>query len=167
MIGRNSAVSVGGRRDRLIRERVHDPYKADAKRVDSTVCPVCKAVYARGRWQWASQPAKVVRSERCPACRRTRDRVPAGILTLEGEFFEAHREEIMQLLKNKVRQENAAHPMKRIMDIESRKDGGVTVTFTDTHLPRDTGKAIKRACDGDLEIQYTQETGLVRVNWAR
>ena len=41
------------------------------------------------------------------------------------------------------------------------------VKFTDLHLPRGTGEAIERAYDGNLDIQYTKESNLVRVYWNR
>ncbi len=53
------------------------------------------------------------------------------------------------------------------MGIENQKDGSVAITFTDTHLPRGVGEAIERAYHGDLDIQYTEESGLVRVYWRR
>ena len=44
------------RRDRLIRERIHDPYKTRLKLPEPTVCPQCGAVYHDGRWDWATRP---------------------------------------------------------------------------------------------------------------
>lgn len=57
--------------------------------------------------------------------------------------------------------------MKRLMGIEDREDGSTVVTFTDVHLPRGVGQAIASACEGDLDIQYTDEAGIVRVYWQR
>ena len=73
----------------------------------------------------------------------------------------------MHLVNNKVDEQKAQHPMKRLMGTEDQKDGGVVVTFTDTHLPRGVGEAIERAYEGDLDIQYTEEAGIVRVYWKR
>lgn len=57
--------------------------------------------------------------------------------------------------------------MKRLMDVEEGEEGGLIVKFTDLHLPRGVGEAIERAYDGELEIQYTKESNLVRVYWNR
>ena len=153
------------RQDRLIKERVHDPYCAGAKLAGPAVCPGCGVAYIGGRWQWAPERPGGAREETCPACRRRRDHVPAGILHLRGEYFAAHREEIMRLIANKVDRQNAQHPMKRIMAIDDSRPGETVVLFTDTHLPRGVGQAIRRAHRGDLDVQYTDESGIVRVIW--
>jgi hypothetical protein len=103
----------------------------------------------------------------CPACERIRDDMPAGILTLSGGFLARHRGEILKLIHNKVEEEKAEHPMKRLMGIEDGSEGELIVRFTDLHLPRGTGEAIERAYDGELDIQYTKESNLVRVYWNR
>ncbi len=89
------------------------------------------------------------------------------MLTLSGDFFEEHRDEIMNLVRNNVEAQKAEHPVKRIMDIEDREEGGVVITFTDIRLPRGVGKAIEHAYEGDLDIHYTDEAGIVRVTWVR
>ncbi len=134
---------------------------------EPTVCPECKVVFSGGRWQWSTTIPTGAHEKLCPACRRIRDKVPAGVLTLSGGFFEGHRDEIMNLVQNSVEAQKAEHPVKRIMDIEDRKDGGVVITFTDIRLPRGVGKAIEHAYEGDLDIHYTDEAGIVRVTWVR
>ncbi|MGD2119391.1 MAG: BCAM0308 family protein [Chromatiales bacterium] len=162
---------TGGNRpergDRLIKERVHDPYKAKRKLSEPTVCPDCQAVYSAGRWQWQEAAPADAEEHRCPACQRIHDRVPAGYLTLSGEFFQQHHDEIMRLMHNKVETEKAEHPLKRIMGIEVQPDGATLVTFTDMHLPRGVGEAIEHAYAGELDIQYTEGADSLRVTWAR
>ena len=167
MSGKEGDVAKHGRHDRLLKEQVHDPYMTRSKPEEPTVCPECQVVFCDGRWQWVTPLPEKAHEELCPACLRIRDRVPAGILTLSGDFFQQHREEIMHLLHNKEQQQKAEHPMKRLMAITDEDDGSTVVTFTDTHLPRGVGEAIERAYEGELEIQYTEEAGLVRVYWQR
>lgn len=155
-----------GRRDKFIKEREHDPYMARQKLTEPTVCTKCGAVFSSGRWQWADSIPEGANEDLCPACRRIRGRVPAGFLTLSGEFFKAHRDEILRLVRNKEESEKAEHPMKRLMDVEDREDG-VVITFTDTHLPRGAGEAVRNAYEGELEINCTEEAGIVRVSWTR
>jgi hypothetical protein len=167
MSGKEGDVAKLGRRDRLIKEEIHDPYMAQSKPVEPTQCLECGVVFSGGRWQWQSDVAQDAHRELCPACRRIQDKVPAGILTLSGEFFKQHRDEIMRILHNKEQEQKAQRPMKRLMDIEDRGDGSTVATFTDVHLPQGVGKAIERAYKGELDIQFTEEAGIVRVFWQR
>ena len=165
----NTNITKQGRQerlDRLIKENVHDPYMTRLKLPEPTLCPSCQAVFRSGRWQWLSPVPRDVNEEHCPACRRIGDKVPAGILTLSGEFFAEHREEIMNLVRNKEETEKAQHPLKRLMTVEDQGNSSV-LTFTDTHLPRGVGEAIQRAYEGELDIQYTKESNIVRVTWSR
>jgi NMD protein affecting ribosome stability and mRNA decay len=153
------------RRDKMFEERVHDPYKARHKIAEPSVCSQCGAVFHEGRWDWEQAPAGA-HQEICPACHRINDQYPSGFLTLQGEFFLAHREEILHLAQNIEKRERAEHPLKRIMAIEE-KDGGVLVTTTDIHLARGLGEAIHDAYQGDLEFHYNPEEYLLRVHWQR
>lgn len=167
MSGKDGNVGERGRSDRLIREEVHDPYMTRRKPSEPTVCPECRVVFTGGRWQWLPDVPEGAGEQLCPACQRIRDRVPAGILNLAGGFLKEHRDEIMNLVQNKVEAEKAQHPMKRLMEVTEGEDGDLVITFTDVHLPRGVGEAIARAYEGDLDIQYTDEAGLVRVYWRR
>lgn len=155
----------GGRQDRLLREWQHDPYKSKVKLPEPTVCPQCGAVFHKGRWQWGTAPADA-HEDMCPACHRTNDKVPAGIVTLAGEFLPTHRDEIMHLVHNVEDKEKAEHPLKRIMNMEDTKDG-VVINFTDPHLARAVGDALHHAYQGDLDFQYTEGDTLLRVHWHR
>ncbi len=153
------------RRDELRDELVHDAYKSKTKLPEPTRCPDCGAVYRDGRWTWGLAPADA-NEEPCPACLRIRDRFPAGYVTLEGEFLQAHRDEVLQLARNREAKEKAEHPLERIMAIEV-VDGGVRITTTDTHLARDIGEAVHSAYKGELEYHYNKEENLLRVRWSR
>lgn len=154
------------RRDRLIQEKVHDSYMAVGKPEEPTVCRDCGVVFHQGRWQWLPEPPAQALEAVCPACRRIQDRVPAGFLTLSGEFFQAHRDEIMNLIENTVTSQEKEHPMKRLMQVEDR-DESAELTFTDSHLPQGVGEAVRRAYDGELDIHFPEEGGIVRVYWER
>ena len=151
------------RHDRLLQEQVHDAYKSKGKLPEPSVCPQCGALFHDGRWQWGAAPAGA-HQETCPACHRMHDQYPAGFLTLEGPFFQTHREEIMHLVHNHEQRERAEHPLQRIMAVEEQ-DGEVLVTTTDIHLARGIGEAVRHAYQGELEFHYNPEENLLRVHW--
>jgi len=153
------------RRDRMDEERVSDPYRARGKWPEPTTCPECNAIFRHGRWQWGeAEPGAA--QHLCPACHRIQDRVPAGQLTLSGEFFTAHREEIMHLVRNAEAKARAEHPLERIMDIKDEAERTV-VTFTEAHLVHGVGEALHHAYHGELDSHYTDEGDLLRITWSR
>jgi NMD protein affecting ribosome stability and mRNA decay len=151
------------RHDNLFQERVHDAYKSKGKLLEPSVCSQCGAVFHEGRWQWLQAPADA-HMVTCPACHRIHDHYPAGFLTMKGEFFATHRDEIMHLVRNHEQHERKEHPLKRIIAAEE-KDGETVVTTTDIHLARGIGEALHHAYQGELEYHYNPEQNLLRVSW--
>jgi NMD protein affecting ribosome stability and mRNA decay len=152
------------RHDGIFQEYRHDAYKLKGKLPEPTVCPQCGAVFHSGRWQWTKAPAGA-HLEACPACHRMHDQYPAGFLTLKGEFFKTHRDEILRLVHNHEKHERQEHPLKRIMAVEEEKDGSTLVTTTDIHLARGMGEALHHAYQGSLKFHYNPEQNLLRVSW--
>ncbi|HTS24206.1 MAG TPA: BCAM0308 family protein, partial [Casimicrobiaceae bacterium] len=132
---------------------------------EPTVCTDCGAVFHRGRWSVASIPDGAHR-DRCPACRRVRDKLPAGWITLEGAFYGEHRDELLRLARHEAEKEGAEHPLNRIMSVDERP-GKAIVSTTDIHTPRRIGTALRRAYEGELEIRYGDDEYSVRVLWRR
>ncbi|NJD34343.1 MAG: ATPase [Betaproteobacteria bacterium] len=153
------------RRDRLLQEQSHDPYKLKGKLPEPTACPQCGAVFRNGRWNWGDAPPQA-HHETCPACHRLNDRFPAGFVSLGGGFLAAHRDEILNLVRHEEQRERQAHPLQRLMAIEDH-DGGVMVTTTDVHLARGIGEALHHAYQGELEYHYKPDDNLLRVHWTR
>jgi len=158
--------STPPRQDRLLREQVHDPYKARKKRPEPAQCPQCGAVWQNGRWNWIPAPADAA-AETCQACHRINDSYPAGEVTLTGGFLAAHRDEIVGLARNQEELEKGEHPLNRIMAVEDRGDDGLLITTTDIHLPRRIGEAVHRAYEGDFQFRYDDDGYFVRVSWHR
>lgn len=153
------------RRDSMYEEHVTDPYHARGKWPEPTTCPECGAIFHHGRWQWG-EAMQGAEQHLCPACQRMHDRLPAGQLTLSGEFFTEHRPEILNLIRNAESEARAEHPLERIMDIEEEEDRTV-ITFTDAHLVHGIGEALHHAYQGELDSRYTDEDVLLRVSWSR
>jgi len=147
-------------------ESEHDPYRARSKPPEPTVCPQCRVFFHAGRWQWlASPPHGHAHQELCPACRRARDRYPAGYVTLDGDFFREHRE-ILARVKHRADQARTEHPLQRVMAIQDQ-DSGVLITTTDTHLARGIGEALQDAYRGALRFRYEEGQERLRVHWTR
>jgi hypothetical protein len=153
------------RRLRVMDDPVHDPYQEREKLAEPTRCPQCNAAYVNGRWRWDKVPARA-HETLCPACRRIRDRFPAGFVTLEGAYAAAHRDELLQLVRNIESREKAEHPYQRIMDIEQTTDRAA-ITTTDIRLARTIGEGLRRAHDGELHYRHEKGKYLLRVGWRR
>jgi hypothetical protein len=113
--------------------------------------------------QWAHDLA-APKEDICPACRRLEDRLPAGILTLHGDFARQHANEILSLTRHEETAEKAEHPLNRIATIE-HTDAGVVIATTDIHLPRRIGEALKRAYGGTLDMHFDDTAHFIRADW--
>ncbi len=153
-------------------ENFGDPYLQDMKPSEAATCRECKSIYARGRWRIESQAgndlkkAKRVVSTMCPACRKIRDRVPGGIVTLTGEFIEQHRDEILNLVRNENERAKAVNPLERVIDIEEDSNGLVILT-TNEKMAQRIGRAMRRAYRGAVQYKWSEDTKLARVDWRR
>lgn len=151
-------------RHRIFKDERIDPYREKQKYKEPTLCPKCNALFLDGRWSW-NDTTEETHSVLCPACKRIEDNYPAGFLTMGGPFFDEHRQEIMNMVKNIRKTEREEHPLERIMDIQE-EDGETVITTTGIHLPRRLGDALKDAYEGELDISYDAEN-YVRISWHR
>lgn len=153
------------RRDKMIQPERQDVYRNRTKYEEPTVCSECGAVYEGGRWAWGTGPTGAARAV-CPACRRIAGRLPAGRVELSGDFFRAHRDEILNLVRNAEAAERDERPMERIMAIA---DGGghTLVTTTGIHVARRIGESLARSYQGALDYRYGDGEASIRVAWAR
>lgn len=154
-----------GRKDRLIEEKRHDVYRVHNKWPEPTRCNTCGALFVNGRWTWQEAPETFYQAV-CPACRRISDRLPAGYIEIKGQFFEEHRAEILNLIRNTENQEKAEHPLERIISIVT-DSGFPLVTTTGHHLARRIGEALARAYKGELTFHYPEAEECIRVHWQR
>jgi hypothetical protein len=115
---------------RAQRDKILDPYQAQQKLQEPTACRQCGAVYHHGRWQWGPLPAGA-HEDLCPACRRIRDRFPAGTVTLRGDIARQRKDEIIGLARNEESAEKGEHPLNRIVDIGETDEGNLD----DRHSP--------------------------------
>ena len=107
------------RHEQLLQELEHDPLKPARKLPEPTRCPECAAVFRRGRWTWAAAPEEA-NAALCPACRRVREELPSGFVTLKGAFFSEHRDEILQQVHRCEAAQKRNHPLQRIMALKPK-----------------------------------------------
>jgi hypothetical protein len=144
----------------------NDAYRPGAKPKGPVHCPQCGAVFVRGRWSWGAAPGGAAKL-RCPACRRTNEGLPAGLISLSGTFFARHRKDVLARVRSCEAQEKAGHPLERVMAITEDGEGSVRVTTTSVHLARLIGHALEHAFKGDLSRSYDREDNRLRMRWRR
>ena len=154
------------RKDRLIKEYIHDPYFTKEKYREPSVCEKCGVVFIDGIFQWLDKvpqnPNKIV----CPACRRIDDKYEGGILYLKGQFLNEHKDEILNLIRNVAEEELTYRPLERIIQIKEDEDQ-IVITTTYEHLARRLGEAVHKAYKGDLKLEYPGGQKYIRVFWGR
>lgn len=139
---------------------------------EPSICQKCRAIWKRGRWSLdEALRAEILKWEHpktviCPACRRIADDYPAGVVTLRGAYMQAHKEEILQTIRNEAENSKQKNPLERIMKIEENRDG-ITITTTDSKLARRIGKVVNKANGGELKVKFSRRDELVRVQWER
>src|SRR4029079_17449042 len=94
-----------------LEEEIHDPYRTPRKAKSPARCSDCGATYRKGRWTWERLMPPARASCVCPACRRVRDRDPAGEITLGGRFFVEHADEALRLVRNVEGAQHGGHSL--------------------------------------------------------
>ncbi len=147
-----------------------DPYLPQGSRGKIAVCESCRAVYMKKRWYGAgeaalskTQPAKVV----CPACLKMRDNFPGGIVTLRGDYVLAHKQDVMNLVRNEEERARGFNPLERVMSIKENGHGSIVISTTNEKLAQRLGRAIKKAFHGEVTYRWSHDNKLVRVDWER
>ena len=153
-----------GRPPQFIMPARHDPYRADNKPKGEQVCPDCGRGNRRGRWMRA-QGTPQAQPVPCPACRRIADKLPAGILTVDGPFAFEKREDVLATARNVAEKVESEHPLERIMSIET-SGGRLVISTTDVHLVQAIGRALHGAFGGSLHYGFQEGEDQLRVNWA-
>lgn len=148
-----------------------DPYIPKEGPHDMAVCKKCHAIYHNKRWSMDEAPYKKRKENKktlfvlCPACQKIRDGYAEGFVTLKGDYLKEHKQDIINLIKNEEERAMGYNPLERIIDI---KDRGNMVEITTTHekLAQRIGKKVHKACQGNLEIKWTEDR-VTRVVWER
>ena len=149
-------------RDRAVQEDYeHDGYKARGKLPEPTICPGCNAVFHKGRWTWRRPKGSPSRDFVLPVIDPRQ--ISRGVPDAQRAVYQAHQEEILNLIRNEGEKAKAEHPLSRVMASEKRNHD-LVITTTDTHLPQRIGSALKHAHGGELDLKYAKDEYLVRAD---
>ena len=149
----------------IVRQNQNDVYREKEKPPAHTVCMKCGSVFQNGRWGWESAES-AMGTEICPACRRIRDRLPAGQVDIKGAFYKQHAQEVLNRVRNIENLEKGRHPLERIMTIRQDAESA-TIATTGIHLARRIGEGISDSFNGKLKVTYLRKGDSVRVYWER
>lgn len=151
---------------------VDDPNRVARHYRDDTVCPRCQALYRDERWTRDEERVALLlaagTSEQviCPACKSLGERLPEGILTLRGEFWQTHRAEILSLLRNVEDAGMQDNPTARILEIRE-EDETLVVETANEKLAQQLGRSLAKAYHGKVDYHWGDGNHLVRVYWER
>jgi len=151
-----------------------DPYISQGGLKEFTMCKLCHAVYHKKQWYLSEEWAEKLKQTKgvtitqtiCPACRKMKDHLPGGVVTLEGDFLKRHQGEILHLIKNEERRAMGINPLERIIDLKT-SNGSIEVTTTTEKLAQRIGRIVHRAYSGELKFKWSEDVKLTRVYWSR
>ncbi|MDI6854982.1 MAG: BCAM0308 family protein [Deltaproteobacteria bacterium] len=152
--------------------RTDDPYMP-AEGQEASICTSCQAVYQEKRWFFDEKlyqklaGTEKAREVTCPTCRKIKDHYPEGVLTLSGEFFEEHKNEILTLLKNEADRVAGRSVADRVISMTEEGKNRLVVETTTEKLAQHLGRAVYKAYKGDLDFRWSEMNKFVRVYWKR
>jgi NMD protein affecting ribosome stability and mRNA decay len=153
-------------------QRTTDPYVFDEGLPEPALCTVCHAIYRNKRWYLKEKDYVEIQEHEtatevvCPACRKMSDLYPEGVVTLKGDYLWQHEEEILNILRNTENNAMAKNPLGRIMSIKPEGDA-LLVETTEEKLAEHIGRALHKAHQGELNIDWSDNHSLCRVTWER
>lgn len=158
-----------GKRKRI--NTATDPYLLKEDYPDASECRKCRSVFHEKKWIHPDNvPKEAASLEKkkvlCPACLKIKDNYAEGFVTLEGEFLADHRDEIINLIRNKEELASHINPLERIIEIKAR-NGAIEITTTTEKLAERIGQILKKAYHGSVDYKWSSDTKLARVVWMR
>lgn len=149
-----------------------DSYPNSLNISEKTVCKGCNSFYLNKVWHIDSKRLKSLLKDpdvnyaKCPACMKIKDNYPEGYVSLKGEFFSSHRDEIMRIVSNEEKRAMGFNPMERIIEIKN-EDVSATITTTTEKLAQRIGRAINNAYNGSVKYSWSPGNRIARVTWER
>ena len=138
---------------------------------DRAECKKCGAVYHSKRWTLGTKPIESLTGKKaltvlCPACQKIRDNFAGGYITIRGDFLKEHRDEILNLIRNKELVAMRYNPLDRIIEIKAGP-GAIDVTTTTEKLAQRIGQMMKKSYGGTVAYKWSGDVKLARIIWSR
>ena len=150
-----------------------DPYLPKVNPGEIAVCKGCRAIFQRRHWFFNESLYRTLAGTRgtreltCPACQKIRDGYFEGEVTLmPSAFLSAHKEEILNLIRNEEERAKGINPLERIIAIKEENDKVVVLT-TDEKLSQRIGRELRKAYQGNTVYRWSEDTKRARVTWSR
>ncbi len=143
-----------------------DPYIPKIGPKDMAICKRCGAIYHNKRWSFRKRTERPTKEVLCPACQKIRDGFAGGFVTIQGEFIKDHKEEILNLVRNKEERSMYYNPLNRIIEIK-QKDDTIEITTTTEKLAQRIGQMLRKAFHGRVEYKWSSDVKMARVIWTR
>lgn len=146
----------------------HHKPKKFSKEPNHEICKRCGIILHRGRWQRNDALVKEHRKLKkltdafCPACRKEKEGIVDGVLTIDRAIFDSDAREIQNEIHNIAAREFVRDPLKRIVGISVSK-GKVIVNTLTKELAVTIGKKLKHSRKGKLEIHYSPHEDFAEV----
>ncbi len=145
-----------------------DPYLNKADPADGSECGRCGAIFTDKRWSISKRAKRVAGAAKvtCPACQKIKDGYIGGYVTLQGDFLKEHKDDLLNLIRNKEKLSMRYNPLNRIMDIKER-GGKIEITTTSEKLAQRIGQVVKKTFSGEVEYKWSSDVKVARVVWTR
>jgi hypothetical protein len=149
------------------RGKLGDDLQKLGKLPSNTRCPKCNLLFQEGVWKRESSSHNhALQWKLCPACLQIRDHTVGGIVQFSGAFATAHRQDLLNRIRNVEKQTQEERPLERIMSLKENKEG-IIVSATTEHLVARIGKSIQRDFGGELDLRYAPEDKFAFAHWHR
>ncbi len=89
------------------------------------------------------------------------------MLVVDGDFADAHADEVQRLLDRESARAAEDNPLGRIIDRRRDADGRLVVSTTTEHLAERLGHALEKAFTGRVRFDFSHENRFARVYWHR
>ena len=149
-----------------------DPFMPQEGLKEPSLCMTCKTVYQHKHWTLDPEAYRKLKTDpkvnwiNCPACQKIAAGYPEGIVTLSGSYLWEHEEEIQRILKNEEHKALAKNPFERV--IRSLRDNDkLVIETTEKKLAEHLGRALHKSHQGILNISWSGDPDICRVNWER